>query len=192
MQWLDYLVMEIHLFFVILQEFVRLFFGEIPGFPDAKAAEGVWGSVVRVTGLMDEAVRHRIDADQVEHAVALVERYAQEMHVRGDFQTIAAVLRRLPPQALSRSLQLRLLHGQLQWRAGHLDAYAEILDDLERDTPPIERVICSIAAAVWLIDAERSSVSALTCLIDAVISVIALLTSSAVAANRRTMRTLLR
>ncbi len=89
-------------------------------------------------GLMDEAVRHRIDADQVEHAVALVERYAQEMHVRGDFQTIAAVLRRLPPQALSRSLQLRLLHGQLQWRAGHLDAYAEILDDLERDTPPID------------------------------------------------------
>ncbi len=91
-------------------------------------------------GLLDETVRHRIDADQVERAVALVEVYAQEMQVRGDFQNIAAALRRLPPQALSRSLPLRLLHGHLQSRAGQLDAYAKILEDLEREAPPIDEL----------------------------------------------------
>lgn len=86
-------------------------------------------------GLVEEAVRHRLDADQPEAAAALVERCAEDLQWRGDYRALAGILGRLPAQVIARHLRLRFLQAHLLLRTRQLDAHERALDALERDVP---------------------------------------------------------
>ena len=86
-------------------------------------------------GLVEEAVRHRLDAGQAETAAALVERHAEDLQLRGDFRGLASILRRLPEAALAGRVTLRFLQAQLLMRTRQFDAYERAIATLEREVP---------------------------------------------------------
>lgn len=86
-------------------------------------------------GLLEEAVRHRLDAGQGSAAASLIEQCADELQLGGDLRGLASILRRLPPRAVAQHLHLRFLQAQWLMRTRQFDAHERALQALERDTP---------------------------------------------------------
>jgi len=77
-------------------------------------------------GHVDEAVRHAVQAGEVEAAADTVERCARDLLTRGELGQMMALVRQLPPQQVEARIGLRTA-------LAHVHLYSRELDELERD-----------------------------------------------------------
>lgn len=84
-------------------------------------------------GLLDEAVRHAVQAGQAEQAAELVEQRALSIFARGERRHLIALLRQLPEAQIRKRYGLRLWMARSQFYLRELDACARSVDQLEQD-----------------------------------------------------------
>ena len=92
-------------------------------------------------GLLDEAVRHAVQAGEHAQAAAMVEQCVQSLFIRGERRTIILLLRLLPAEQIDARPGLRLWMARTQLYLRELDACAQSLERLERDVPPDDEVM---------------------------------------------------
>ncbi|SFN02650.1 LuxR C-terminal-related transcriptional regulator [Variovorax sp. OV329] len=84
-------------------------------------------------GLLDEAVRHAVQAGQAEDAAELVEQRALSIFARGERRQLIALLRELPDEQVRKRFGLRLWLARSQLYLRELDACTRSVDQMERD-----------------------------------------------------------
>ncbi|MEJ8821074.1 LuxR C-terminal-related transcriptional regulator [Variovorax humicola] len=89
----------------------------------------------RARGLLEDAVRHAVQAGESAQAVVLIDQCAPSLVVRGERNELIALLRQLPPQEVLRSFRMRLWTSRSQMFQRDLDACQHTLDGLARDVP---------------------------------------------------------
>ncbi|MDM0072681.1 LuxR C-terminal-related transcriptional regulator [Variovorax sp. J31P207] len=89
----------------------------------------------RDKGMVEDAVRHAVQAGEPAQAAELVEQCAQSLLVRGERRELIALLQQLPPEQIARSFRMRLWMARTQLHQRDLVACEKILDGLERDLP---------------------------------------------------------
>jgi len=89
-------------------------------------------------GFIDEAIHHALAAQDVERAVALVERYSIVMFQRSEILTSRAWLERLPRELVQTRPRLILAHGWAMVLTGHGQAIEQWLS-----TPPAGTVLAA-------------------------------------------------
>jgi LuxR family maltose regulon positive regulatory protein len=99
---------------------------------DVHARAWAW---FRDRGLLDEAVRHAVQAGEASQAAALVEQCAVSLFVRGERRTLISLLRQLPLDQIERSFTLRTWMARSQIYTREFDACARSLERMERDLP---------------------------------------------------------
>jgi LuxR family maltose regulon positive regulatory protein len=85
--------------------------------------------------LLEDAVRHGVQAGQPAQAAALVDQCAPSLIVRGERRELVALLRQMPPQQIQESFRMRLWLARTQFFERDTDACAKTLDGLARDLP---------------------------------------------------------
>jgi LuxR family maltose regulon positive regulatory protein len=89
----------------------------------------------RDRGLLEDAVRHAVQAGEPAQAAALVDQCAHALIVRGEQRELTALLRQLPPEQVQSSFSMRLWQVRTLYFERDLDACTKMLDELERELP---------------------------------------------------------
>ena len=89
----------------------------------------------RNRGLLDEAVRHAVQAGQDSAAADLLEQCAQDLATRGDLRKLIGLVRGLPAEQVQKRFGLRLWMTRLKLYARELDACAADLAQLKAEVP---------------------------------------------------------
>ncbi|MDM0103442.1 LuxR C-terminal-related transcriptional regulator [Variovorax sp. J22R24] len=89
----------------------------------------------RDRGMLEDAVRHAVQAGEPAQAAELVEQCAQSLLVRGERRELIALLQQLPAEQIARSFRMRLWMARTLLHQRDLRACEEILDGLTRDLP---------------------------------------------------------
>ena len=89
----------------------------------------------RDRGMVEDAVRHAVQAGEPAQAAALVEQCAQSLLVRGERRELIALLQQLPPEQIAGSFRMRLWLARTQLHQRDLQACEKILDGLACDLP---------------------------------------------------------
>jgi ATP/maltotriose-dependent transcriptional regulator MalT len=83
-------------------------------------------------GLVDDAVRHALGAGDAAWAARLLERYADELLLRGEGATVARWLTALPAELVGSRPRLLLARARLALLGGRVEGVDELLDAAER------------------------------------------------------------
>ncbi|MGJ7509809.1 LuxR C-terminal-related transcriptional regulator [Variovorax sp. GT1P44] len=95
----------------------------------------------RDKGLLEDAVRHAVQAGQPAQAAALIDQCAQSLIVRGERRELVALLHQMPPRQIEESFRMRLWLARAQFFERDTDACVETLDGLARDLPADSAVL---------------------------------------------------
>ncbi|WP_184527928.1 LuxR C-terminal-related transcriptional regulator [Variovorax sp. Sphag1AA] len=97
---------------------------------DVHARAGAW---FRDRGLIDDAVRHAVQAGEEDRAADLVEQRAVSLFSRGERRHLISLLRQLPDEQINKRFGLRLWMARSQLYQRELDACEQTVDGMERD-----------------------------------------------------------
>ncbi|MFS8978154.1 LuxR C-terminal-related transcriptional regulator [Cupriavidus necator] len=86
--------------------------------------------------MLEEAVRHAVQAGDASTAADLVQRFADTLIMRGEIRKALGLLRMLPADEVQARPELRLLALRMQLFTRELDACAAAADRLEAEIPP--------------------------------------------------------
>lgn len=86
-------------------------------------------------GIVDEAVKHALAADDGDSAARVVEKHADELLMRSEDATLQRWLKVLPAETVASKPRLLLTRARLAVMAGHVDSGRDLLDAAERAYP---------------------------------------------------------
>lgn len=116
----------------LLRETLLARFAALPAARQREVHARAW-AWFRDHGLLDEAVRHAVQAGEAEQAADLVEQRALSIFARGARRPLIALLRQLPEEQVRKRFGLRLWLARSQLYLRELDACTRSVDELERD-----------------------------------------------------------
>jgi LuxR family transcriptional regulator, maltose regulon positive regulatory protein len=120
-------------------------------------------------GLIDEAIRHAVAAEEAAWATRLVEEYLDETLRRGEDATLSRWLALLPDDAVRSAPALCLAQGLMQFHLGHLESVERLLEHAERafdprrgprgpGVPTTGGMVAELSAAIALLRGELAAV----------------------------------
>jgi LuxR family transcriptional regulator, maltose regulon positive regulatory protein len=119
-------------------------------------------------GLIDDAVRHRLESGDTPSATRLVEEQLDETLRRGEDVTVQRWLSALPEEAVKRVPALCLAQGLMEFHLGHLHSVERLLAHAERAFDPRRQpprpvrttagLVAELPAAISLLRAELAAV----------------------------------
>ncbi|KJK16371.1 LuxR family transcriptional regulator [Burkholderiaceae bacterium 16] len=123
-------------------------------------------------GHIDDAVRHAVQAGEVQAAADIVEACAVEMMGRGELSEVSSLVRRLPAEQVQARFPLRLVTAYLAMYAGNLGAVDAALRRFESDLDALgvgERFAVRVLQAALALQRDDSeSIHAIAPLLEAI------------------------
>ncbi len=110
-------------------------------------------------GLLEEAVHHRLAADQQAQAVELVARCIDDIYFHGDLRSVANVLRKLPPQIIAGDVRLHLWQARLHLQFRQMDACQRTMAQLSLAIPAgdsLNRFRLALVQCGWAMQRDDS------------------------------------
>lgn len=89
-------------------------------------------------GLLDEAVRHAVQAGEPQAAAHMVEASARDLALRGELRKLIGLVQQLPQEQVQASLALRIWMVRVALYARDFDACAKAIEQLKADLPPAD------------------------------------------------------
>lgn len=114
----------------LLREVLLTHLAALPD-PERHALHGMAWRWFDAHGHIDEAVRHAVQAGDVQAAADLVESIASGLLSRGALSQLASLMHRLPAEQVRQRIGLRLLMANMQLYARNLDALTRSLQEME-------------------------------------------------------------